>query len=156
MYPFNINTPSDWTSCRLVNLKLLDLGRVPYVVYGVKYIDLVSLDAAKASQSQSLTSLRLKWRKIWIWGCVLIPGPGTLGTGAKTRLHTPKAVTYHTNTVPLWPYHAQGCDLSCTASYIINHTLLYIRFMIGHSLPLAYGIQSKEVLRHIVFAGKLF
>ena len=25
------------------NLKLLDLGRTPYVVYGVKYIDLVSL-----------------------------------------------------------------------------------------------------------------
>ena len=26
-----------------VNLKLLDLGRAPYVLYGVKYIDLVSL-----------------------------------------------------------------------------------------------------------------
>ena len=27
--------------------------------------------------------------------CVLISDPGTLGAGAKTRLHTPKAVTYH-------------------------------------------------------------
>ena len=27
------------------NLKLLDLGRAPYVSYGVKYIDLVSLGA---------------------------------------------------------------------------------------------------------------
>ena len=36
------------------NLELLDLGRVPYcyVLYGVKYIDLVSLDdAGDASQS---------------------------------------------------------------------------------------------------------
>ena len=30
---------------RPVNLKLLDLGRAPYVSYGVKYIDPVSLDA---------------------------------------------------------------------------------------------------------------
>ena len=27
--------------------------------------------------------------------CVLISDPGTLGAGAKTRLRTPKAVTYH-------------------------------------------------------------
>ena len=37
------------------NLTLLDLGRAPYVLYGVKYIDLVSLDGAMASQSQILT-----------------------------------------------------------------------------------------------------
>ena len=42
-------------------------------------------------------------------GCVLISDPNTLGAGAKTRLHTPKAVTYHEQ-----PH--------------------YCRFMIGHSL----------------------
>ena len=41
--------------------------------------------------------------------CSLISDPGTLGAGAKTRLHTPKAVTYHGQ-----PH--------------------YCRFMIGHSL----------------------
>ena len=41
--------------------------------------------------------------------CVLISDPGTLGAGAKTRLHTPKAVTYHEQ-----PH--------------------YCRFMIGHSV----------------------
>ena len=41
--------------------------------------------------------------------CVLISDPGTLGAGAKVRLHTPKAVTYHEQ-----PH--------------------YCRFMIGHSL----------------------
>ena len=41
--------------------------------------------------------------------CVLISDPGTLGAGAKTRLHNPKAVTYHEQ-----PH--------------------YCRFMIGHSL----------------------
>ena len=41
--------------------------------------------------------------------CVLISDPSTLGAGAKTRLHTPKAVTYHEQ----------------------SH---YCGFMIGHSL----------------------
>ena len=41
--------------------------------------------------------------------CVLISDPSTLGAGDKTRLHTPKAVTYHEQ-----PH--------------------YCRFMIGHSL----------------------
>ena len=41
--------------------------------------------------------------------CVLISDPSTLGAGAKTRLHTPKAVAYHEQ-----PH--------------------YCRFMIGHSL----------------------
>ena len=41
--------------------------------------------------------------------CVLISDPGTLCAGAKTRLHTPKAVTYHEQPQ-------------------------YCRFMIGHSL----------------------
>ena len=41
--------------------------------------------------------------------CVLISDPSTLGAGAKTRFHTPKAVTYH-----------EQPD--------------YCRFMIGHSL----------------------
>ena len=46
-------------------LALLDLSRAPYVLYGVKYIDLVSLTAR---QSQILTSRPFfsKWRKIWI------------------------------------------------------------------------------------------
>ena len=41
--------------------------------------------------------------------CVLISDPSTLGAEAKTRLHTPKAVTYHEQPQ-------------------------YCRFMIGHSL----------------------
>ena len=41
--------------------------------------------------------------------CVLISDPSTLGAGAKTRLHAPKAVAYHAQ-----PH--------------------YCRFMIGHSL----------------------
>ena len=56
---------------RPVNLKRLDLGRAPYVLYGVKYVDLVSLEVAQASQSQILTSSRpflSKWlaSKKWI------------------------------------------------------------------------------------------
>ena len=35
---------------RSVNVILLGLGRAPYVLYGVEYIDLVSLDVALASQ----------------------------------------------------------------------------------------------------------
>ena len=46
-------------------------------------------------------------------------GPRTLGAGAKTRLHTPKAVAYHEQ-----PH--------------------YCRFMIGHSLG-RMDIQNKEV-----------
>ena len=54
-----------------VNLTLLDLSRAPYVLYGVEYIDLVSLDGAcLARQSQILTSRPFvsKWlaSKIWI------------------------------------------------------------------------------------------
>ena len=44
---------------------------------------------------------------------------------------TPKAVAYHTNTVPLWPYHAQGSGLSWTYSNVTYHDC---RCMIGHSL----------------------
>ena len=40
---------------RPVNVKLRDLDRAPYVLYGVKYIDLVSLEVAQARQSQILT-----------------------------------------------------------------------------------------------------
>ena len=50
--------------------------------------------------------------------CVLVSDPSTLGAGAKTRLHTPKAVTYHEQ------------------SQIIHH---------DRSQPWAYGIQNKEV-----------
>ena len=39
-----------------VNLKLLDLGRAPYVLYGVKYIDLVSLDGARPVNLKSYTA----------------------------------------------------------------------------------------------------
>ena len=40
-----------------VNPKFFDLNRAPYVLYGVKYIDLVSLDVDLQGQSQILTSL---------------------------------------------------------------------------------------------------
>ena len=36
------------------NLKLLDLSRAPYVLYGVEYIDLVSLDGAQPVKSHIL------------------------------------------------------------------------------------------------------
>ena len=49
---------------------------------------------ARASQSQILAP-RLKMAQNLDLGCVLISDPGTLGAGAKTRLHTPKSVTYH-------------------------------------------------------------
>ena len=52
-----------------VNLKLLDLGRVPYVSYGVKYIDPVSLcvPAGGASIPNYIAPPFVsKWRKIWI------------------------------------------------------------------------------------------
>ena len=49
----------------------------------------------------------------------MISDPDTLGAGAKPRLHTPKAVTYHDQ------------------SHIINH---------DRSQPWAYGIQHKEIL----------
>ena len=39
------------TTPRPVNLKLRDFGRVPYDLYGVKYIDLVSLGVNPGSQS---------------------------------------------------------------------------------------------------------
>ena len=39
---------------RPANLNLLDLGRVPYVSYGAKYIDLVSLEPATASHLKFL------------------------------------------------------------------------------------------------------
>ena len=52
-----------------VNLKLLDLGRAPYVLYGVKYIDLVSLEVAQARQSQILAPRPFfsKWLASIIW-----------------------------------------------------------------------------------------
>ena len=62
-------------------------------------------------QSQNRTSrpLFVKMAQNLDLRCVLISDPGTLGAGAKTRLHTPKAVTYHEQPQ-------------------------YCRFMIGHSL----------------------
>ena len=52
------------------NLKLPDLSRAPYVLYGVKYIDPVSLEVDLQGQSQMLTSRPFlsKWlaSKIWI------------------------------------------------------------------------------------------
>ena len=75
----------------------LDLGRAPYVSYGVKYIDLVSLVAAKARPSHNLTSrpLFFKMAQNLDLRCLLISDPGTFGVGAKPRLHTFKPVTYH-------------------------------------------------------------
>ena len=56
--------------------------------------------------------------------CVLISDPSTLGAGAKTRLHTPKDVTYREQT----------------------H---YCRFMIGHSL-VRMESRIKKVTPHCV------
>ena len=54
----------------------------------------------------------------------LILDPSTLGGGAKPRLHTPKAVTYHGE-----PHYCR---------FMIGHGLgrmdHYCRFMIGHGL----------------------
>ena len=77
---------------RPVNLTLLDLGCAPYVLYGVKYIDLVSLDGAMASQSHILTPrpflFKMACKQNLDLRCVLISDPGTLGAGAKTRLES--------------------------------------------------------------------
>ena len=67
----------------------------------------------QASQSQSLIQILIT-RPLFCQngakpGFEMCFGPSTLGAGAKTRLHTPKAVTYHEQ-----PH--------------------YCRFMIGHSL----------------------
>ena len=62
-------------------------------------------------------------------GCVLISDPGILGAGAKTRLHTPKAVTYH-----------EQPD--------------YCRFMIGHSLGRMES-RNKEVYATLCLQAKI-
>ena len=54
-----------------VHLKFFDLNRAPYVLYGVKYIDLVSLDArVRPANLKFLHRAPFfcfsKWRKIWI------------------------------------------------------------------------------------------
>ena len=80
----------------------LDLGRAPYVLYGVKYIDPVSPKHHSPPISNSYIAPPFFFNGPNLdLGCVLISDPGTLGTGAKIRLHTPNAVTYHTNTAPL-------------------------------------------------------
>ena len=107
------------TTPRPVNLKLRDFGRVPYDLYGVKYIDLVSLGVNPGSQSWILnhTPLFFGARS----GFEMCFDIGSLHLGCWGR-----------NTSP----HAQGCDLSWTVSHIINH---------DRSQPCAYGIQTKEV-----------
>ena len=88
------------TTKRPVNLKLLDLGRAPfcYGLYGVKYIDLVSPEQHGPSISTSYITPffdKMACKQNLDLRCVLISDPSTLGAGAKSRLHTPKAVTYH-------------------------------------------------------------
>ena len=109
---------------------LLDLGCAPYVLHGVKYIDLVSLEqrcralrqVRGPQHSQNLTSrpffVKMACKQNLDLRCVLISDPSTVGAGAKTRLHTPKAVTYHEQ------------------SQIIHH---------DRSQPWAYRIQHKEI-----------
>ena len=72
------------------------LGYAPYVLYGVRYIDLVPLAPyAILKVSNSSRSPFFEMAQNLDLRCVLLSGPGTLGAGAKPRLHTPKAVTYH-------------------------------------------------------------
>ena len=65
--------------------QLLDLGRTPYVLYEVKYIDLVSLEAKQASQSQKFTPRPFFFQNGAKSGFEMCFGPSTLGAGAKTR-----------------------------------------------------------------------
>ena len=81
-------------------IKLIDLSRAPYVLYGVKYIDLVSLSAQQNLYTilkfiPPLLFFKMACKQNLDLRCVLISDPGTLGAGAKTRLHTPKAVSYY-------------------------------------------------------------
>ena len=62
-----------------VNLKLLDLGRAPYVLYGVKYIDLVSLEPASQSKILSSRPLFFKIAQNLDLRCVSAPAPWVLG-----------------------------------------------------------------------------
>ena len=89
------------------NVKFLDLGCAPYVLYGGKYIGLVSpmthhVDSARPGHGNLkfdhrafFFSLNLSWKiackKHQDLRCVLVPapkGPGTLGARAKTRLES--------------------------------------------------------------------
>ena len=49
----------------------------------------------KKTQGKPLAFFKMACKQNLDLRCVLISDPGTLGAGAKTRLHTPKAVTYH-------------------------------------------------------------
>ena len=75
------------------------LGYAPYVLYGVKYIGLVSLgvlDGPSISNSNiALRLVKMACKQNLGLRSVLISDPSTLGAGAQTRLRTPKAVTYH-------------------------------------------------------------
>ena len=76
----------------------LDLGIAPYVLYGVKYIGPVSLEAARPVNLSILHSAPFVQNGVQgKSGCEMRSDIGTqyLGCWGKTRLHTPKAVTYH-------------------------------------------------------------
>ena len=93
-----------------------------YVLYGVKYIGLVSLGAASQPISKSYIAplfFKMACKQNLDLRCVLISDPSTLGAGAKTSLHTPKAVAYHEQ-----PHYCRCHD---------------------RAQPGAYGIQNKEV-----------
>ena len=74
----------------------LGLGRAPYGLYGVKYIELVSLRHHGRSNSNlhGLPFFQTGLQAKSGFESVLISVPGTLGTWAETRLNPPKAVTY--------------------------------------------------------------
>ena len=82
-----------------VNLKLRDLGRVPYVSYGVKYIDLVSLELATVSHLKFWHGAPLFQNGLQATpGFEMWFGPSTLGAafgaGAKTRLESREKDVY--------------------------------------------------------------
>ena len=69
-----------------LTLKLLDLGRAPYVLYGVKYIDPVSLDGALSSSNSKTAPLFFKMAPNLDFEMCF--GPSTLFARAETRLES--------------------------------------------------------------------
>ena len=56
---------------------------------------MVKLEQARRTPNSNFVPLVFEMAQNLDLRCVLISDPSTLGAGAKTRLHTPKAVTYH-------------------------------------------------------------
>ena len=98
-------------------------------------MDLVSLAPDHGpSTSHSITApllVKMACKQNLVLRCVLISDPGTLGAGAKTRLHTPKAVTYH-------------------------EQAHYCRFMMGHSLMRMESRIKKFTPHCVCIAGRVY